>query len=180
MHDVLIPDGVGGNIYIAHLLLMPDQIAVFNEKLFAGKIFGGANVDQWTQSVRQRSFRFSNPLVELQSQIVAVNALLGQPYAKGYLVFSNESDFPWGKPENVYLRSELAEVFASDKRQVQDAARQAWSMLKQSGVSSKPISARKRNYMIALVFISGAIAWSLWAWYGQAPALLQIVENLAA
>ena len=32
MHEVLVPDGVGGELYIDHLLLMPDQIVVFNEK----------------------------------------------------------------------------------------------------------------------------------------------------
>ncbi|MBL1431911.1 MAG: hypothetical protein COC09_04315 [Gammaproteobacteria bacterium] len=174
MHDIFVPDGVGGNVYIAHLLLMPDQIAVFNEKPFAGKIFGDVNVDQWTQSIRQRSFRFANPLVELQSQIVAINALVGQRCTTGYLVFSDDSEFPWGKPENVYLRKELVEAFPNDRHQIQDWVKQAWSRLQQLGVSGKPVSPRHRNYMIALVFIVVTFSLLGWLGYEQAPALMQL------
>ncbi len=176
MHDIFVPDGLGGDVYITHLLLMPDQIAIFNEKPFSGKIFGDVNVDQWTQTVRQRSFRFANPLVELQSQTVAINALLGQRCAKGYLVFSDDSEFPWGRPENVYLRNELTKVFAPrNQHQIQDVVGQAWSQLQQLGVASKPVFSRYRSYLIASILIVAACSLFGWAWYEQAPALIQLL-----
>ncbi|MBL4851061.1 MAG: NERD domain-containing protein [Gammaproteobacteria bacterium] len=179
MHDIFVPDGLGGDVYISHLLLMSDQIAILNEKPFAGKIFGDANVDQWTQTVRQRSFRFANPLVELQSQTIAINKLLGQCCAKGYLVFSDDSEFPWGKPENVYLRNELTKIFApqehaADSRQpIHEAVKQAWSKLQQLAISSKPEISRYRSYLIVSILIVAAFSLSGWAWYEQAPAWIQ-------
>ncbi len=173
LHDVIVPDGVGGNVYIAHLLLLPDRIAIFNEKPFAGKIFGDANVDQWTQTVRHGSYRFSNPLVELQYQIMAINNLTGQHCTNGYLVFSDDSEFPWGKPDNVYVRQELGEVFASETGPVQDSIQQAWSRLQQLGISSKLRRPRYGRYMLAALLILAAAGWLVWAWYGSAPALGQ-------
>ena len=149
MHDVLVPDGLGGDLYIAHLLLLSDGIAVFNEKPFAGKIFGDTNVDQWTQAVRQRSFRFANPFVELEEQVVAINGLLGRRCVDGYLVFSDDSEFPWGRPDNVYLRKELDGAFARGVRPIQEAARQSWLNLRQLGVSGEQLRPRYRRYAIA-------------------------------
>lgn len=173
MHDVLVPDGLGGDLYIAHLLLLPDGIAVFNEKPFAGKIFGDTNVDQWTQAVRQRSFRFANPLVELQEQVIAINGLLGQRCVSGYLVFSDDSEFPWGKPDNVYLRKELDEAFAKDVHPTQEDARQSWLNLQQLGVSGTQLRTCYRRYVVATLLLLAAMVWLMLAWYGAAPALDQ-------
>lgn len=178
MHEVFVPDGVGGDIYIDHLLLMPDQIVVFNEKPYSGKIFGDANVDQWTQSVRQRSFRFVNPLVELQSQIMAINALAGERCANGYLVFSDDSEFPWGKPESVCLRKELTEVFKHNQHSIHSTFDGAWAKLRQLGVAGKPVLTRPRNRIIASILLLAVPTIIAWAWYEQAPALVQLLSGL--
>ncbi|MBL1293215.1 MAG: NERD domain-containing protein [Thiotrichales bacterium] len=178
MHEVFVPDGVGGDIYIDHLLLMPDQIVVFNEKPYSGKIFGDANVDQWTQSVRQRSFRFVNPLVELQSQIMAINALVGERCANGYLVFSDDSEFPWGQPESVCLRKELADVFTHNQHTVHSSVDGAWAKLKQLGITGKPVLSRPRNRIIASILLLAALTAIAWAWYEQTPALVQLLSGL--
>lgn len=177
MHEVFVPDGVGGDIYIDHLLLMSDHIAVFNEKPYSGKIFGDANVDQWTQSVRQRSFRFANPFVELQSQTMAINALVSESCARGYLVFSDDSEFPWGKPESVCLRKELNEFFAHNRVSKQSTVEDAWARLKHLGITGKPVLTRPRNRIIASLLFLAVSTMIVWAWYAQAPALVQLLAD---
>lgn len=177
MHDVVIPDGLGGSLFISHLLLMSDQVAVLNDKPYGGKIFGDTNVDQWTQSLRQGSYRFTNPLRELHSQVLAVNDLMSSPCAKGYLVFSNDSEFPWGQPDNVCLRKDLPKVFAKARQPLQDTVGQAWSGMQQRVVSNPARSSYLGRYLLSGLFLLAALGWVVLALFWQAPALQHVLGN---
>lgn len=180
LHDVVIPDSVDGSICVDHLLLFPDAITVFNEKPYAGVIFGDNHIDQWTQSVDKRSYRFANPIHELQAQVMAVNGLLDGGHASGYLVFSDQSEFPWGRPQKVLLRKELRQRFAGNKnRPVEPHWQAAWQALQRNGVVAPSRPSQRLAILLALILLAGSIAWPLVGWLQAAPALSDILSSLS-
>ncbi len=174
LHNVSVPDGIGGNVFVSHILLMSDRIAVIDEKLFEGKIFCDQKVDYWTQTVGQGSYRFQNPLRDLQIQVVAINGLLTHPCAQGFLVFSDDSSFPWGRPDNVYLRKELKDVFKDGKKQLDSTLYQSWSGLLNAGIGERPKKSNKLAYLLSVLVLAIAMAWLFSAWYWSAPAFEQL------
>ncbi len=174
VHDIVVPDGLGGKLFIPHVLLMSDRVAVFDEKAYGGKIFGDSNVDQWTQTIGQGSYRFPNPLRELQSQVVAVNSLMINPCAKGYLVFSDDSEFPWGQPESVYLRKDLSQAFTDATKSLESSIEQAWASLQRASILAQPKKSYKVKYVLFALVLMMAVAWFSAAWIGAAPALQSI------
>ncbi len=62
VHQVLVPDGMGGFIHIDHLLLTPRGILLLDTRRVAGLIFGGDQMSDWTVMGRRRfTFDIRNP-----------------------------------------------------------------------------------------------------------------------
>lgn len=110
LHDVRLPDGMGGKLVIEHLLLATDAILVVDVKRFAGLIFGSAQTDQWTQVVNTRSYRFPNPDNYLQLQVIAVRTVVPKVPVKGLHVFTHGAVFPRDKPANVLLLEDIRKI----------------------------------------------------------------------
>jgi hypothetical protein len=107
MRDVNLPDGMGGVINIDFLVLAADAIRVISVKRYDGMIFGSANIDEWTQTVNSRSYRFPNPDVYLAQQLSAVRSIAGKVPVEGLHLFSDSATFPWDKPDNVLQVKDL-------------------------------------------------------------------------
>jgi len=75
MKNIHLPDGMGGEVTIAHLLLGRDAILVIGVMRFEGLIFGSPHTDQWTQVLNRRSYKFVNPDHYMQRQINAVRLI---------------------------------------------------------------------------------------------------------
>ena len=75
MKNIHLPDGTGGEVTIAHLLLGRDAILVIGVMRFEGLIFGSPHTDQWTQVINRRSYKFENPDHYLQRQINAIRLI---------------------------------------------------------------------------------------------------------
>lgn len=107
MHDVMLPDGLGGSTYIEHLALTSDAIVILYLKRYQGVIFAGEQIDEWTQVINNHSYRFPNPLQKLEMDLMAINSIIKDVDIEGKVVFTRGSEFPKGKPGNVLLISEL-------------------------------------------------------------------------
>ncbi|MDP9011452.1 MAG: NERD domain-containing protein [Pseudomonadota bacterium] len=103
VHQVLVPDGMGGFIHIDHLLLTPRGVLVLDTRRVAGLIFGGDQMSDWTVMGRGRRFTFDNPQPALYDRIAAVKALVGDVPVEGRLLFSNIGKFTKGKPKYVLM-----------------------------------------------------------------------------
>ena len=101
MKNIHLPDGTGGEVTIAHLLLGRDAILVIGVMRFEGLIFGSPHTDQWTQVLNRRSYKFVNPDHYLQHQINAVRLIAPGARVSGWHLFSHGSKFPKDKPGNV-------------------------------------------------------------------------------
>jgi hypothetical protein len=103
VHQVLVPDGMGGFIHIDHLLLTPRGVLVLDTRRVAGLIFGGDQMSDWTVMGRSRRYTFDNPQPALYDRIAAVKALVGEVPVEGRLLFSNVGKFTKGMPKWVLM-----------------------------------------------------------------------------
>ena len=103
VHQILVPDGMGGFIHIDHLLLTPRGVLVLDTRRVAGLIFGGDQMSDWTVLGRGRRYTFDNPQPALYDRIAAVKALSGDVPVEGRLLFSNVGKFTKGKPKWVLM-----------------------------------------------------------------------------
>ena len=114
-HDVIphaeLPDSMGGNIFADFLALNADGIYVIHYRDYPGILFGGEKLDQWTQVIGSKSYRFDNPLYHNQLFLNEVGRLVQGVPVTGVLVFSDQGDFPRARPDGVFLCREFRESF---------------------------------------------------------------------
>lgn len=101
LKDVLIPDGLGGEIQLDYLVRLPDRVLVIDLKEMHGVLFGSEQIDEWTQIVDRRSYRFRNPLYDNRMRCQAVAELIKPVAVVGRVVFTDAGEFPRGRPQGV-------------------------------------------------------------------------------
>jgi len=107
LHYVTIPDGLDGSIFIEHLILTPNGIVLLGVKKYKGVIFAADKIDLWTQVIGNKSYKFVNPLHQLEADVLALNSLIDNSKIETKVLFISGSEFPKGKPENVVSVSEI-------------------------------------------------------------------------
>ena len=128
------PDGMGHHFTIDRLILRQDGISLLAYKQYPGKIFCADNIDDWTQMLGQKSYRFKNPLSDLDDQIKAISASIPDVPVNGFLFFDHLAEFPKGHPDRViYLESIPAELTPGKDQDVKASVMSAWTQL--TGVS---------------------------------------------
>lgn len=124
------PDGLGYHFTIDRLVLRHDGISLLVNKSYPGKIFCADNIDDWTQMVGQKSYRFKNPLYELECQVKAVSACVPDIPINGYLFFDHQTEFPKGQPERVIHLKHIPQELLKDKQhEVEARLLSAWEKL---------------------------------------------------
>lgn len=111
--NVLVPNGMGGQIHIHYLLLTERGLLVLDLVDAPGAVFGGDQMTEWTAIGKKRRYTFGNPQHALYDRMAAVRSLAGEVPVEGRIVFSLQSEFPKGKPRYVVRIDELGEDFAS-------------------------------------------------------------------
>ena len=124
------PDGIGHYFVIDRLILRKEGITVLNYNQYPGKIFCADAIDEWTQMVGQKSYRFKNPLHELDLQIKAISASVPGVPVDGFVFFDHLAEFPKGHPDRVIHLKKIPEALISDKKDEADATvKTAWKSL---------------------------------------------------
>jgi len=100
-HNIVIPDGIDESIFIEHLILMPNEIFILGVKKFRGLIFAAEKIELWTQVVGNKSYKFENPLLQLESNVLALNSKTKESKIGKKVLFISGSTFPKGKPDNI-------------------------------------------------------------------------------
>ncbi|NOX92921.1 MAG: NERD domain-containing protein [Gammaproteobacteria bacterium] len=119
LHNMVLPDGIDGLVFIDYLLLVPDGFVVLDIQHSEGHLFGGETIDQWSQVINNKTWKFDNPLYVNQSACQAVlwnlqhTIKAGDSSAnthwqvQGWVTFSNAGNFPKGIPAQVSMIDEL-------------------------------------------------------------------------
>ena len=123
-------DGLGQHYIIDRLILRPNGISLLLCKCYPGKIFCADRIDDWTQMLGKKSYRFKNPLYDLECQVKAVSAFVPNVPVDGYLFFDHLAEFPKGHPEQViYLQKIPAQLVCNKKDDVQASVQDGWKKL---------------------------------------------------
>lgn len=131
LRDQVCADGLEGFYKIDRLALTRDAIVVIAYKPYVGNIYCAERIAEWTQVIGQKSFKFENPLFELDNQLTALTLALGDVPLKGYLFFSHSAVFPKGHPDSVMQPDSIPEHFLRDQKQdIKQDVRAAWEHLK--------------------------------------------------
>ncbi len=118
LQDIIIPDGIEGYTYIDYLLLTPKGFVVLDINLSEGHLFGGESVDEWTQVVNKKTFKFNNPLYDNQTKCQAVRWNVKNNIGEndsanddlethGWIAFSSAGNFPKGIPDQISMIKDL-------------------------------------------------------------------------
>lgn len=141
IRDLVCDDGLDGYYHIDRLALTSAGILLIAYKAYGGNIFCAEKISEWTQVVGQKSFKFENPLFELENQLTAIRSIVGNVPIEGYLFFSHSARFPKGHPKNV-LNPENVPAFFLDAKPdaISTENRAAWEQLRahQKTASNEP------------------------------------------
>ena len=139
LKHVAFPDGIESYVFIDYLLLTPSGIVVLDLQDYNGFIFGGPNIDQWTQMVRQRGYKFENPLHQNAWRVQIIRSFVEDAPLLGKVVFSSVSQFPKGIPEGVLHVSTLSQDLAQliNNKEMPEIVRKAWDKLSTHAIDAR-------------------------------------------
>ena len=130
LRGLTLADGTGGEVTLDYLLLTRDCLLIVGLKRFSGLIFGGPNMDQWTQVINRVSYKFPNPDGYMERQMNAVRALAPGVQVRGIHLFTHGARFPKDKPANVVTTRELRQLPERPRRKdIPAGLQQAWQAL---------------------------------------------------
>ena len=111
IRNLVCPDGLDGNYTIDRLALVQDAILLIAYKPYGGNIYCAERIAEWTQVIGQKSFKFENPLFELDNQLTALKSLAGGAPLQGFLFFNHSAEFPKGHPGMVLHPDNIPDRF---------------------------------------------------------------------
>ena len=131
IRNLVCPDGLDGYYELDRLALTDDAILLITYKPYSGIIYCAERISQWTQLVEQKSFKFDNPLFDLDNQLTALRLLTGNVPLHGYLFFNHSAVFPKGHPGAVLHPDNIPERYlAANCHPVNPEIKAAWETLK--------------------------------------------------
>ncbi|MCK4586503.1 MAG: NERD domain-containing protein [Gammaproteobacteria bacterium] len=151
LHDIILPDGIEGYTYIDYLLLTPKGMIVLDINFSEGHLFGGESVDQWTQVVNNKTYKFDNPLYNNLTKCQAVQWNINNNISEdarvnnnvetfGWIAFSSAGNFPKGIPNHVSmigdLKNDLEEKFNLSAG-ANESTRKIWNRLHDLSIATR-------------------------------------------
>lgn len=130
MRDVVLPDSMGGQIHLEHVLLTARGIVVLDVKNFDGTVFASDRMDEWTVIGKAQRFTFPNPQAGLFDRVSAIKAVSRDIPVNGFILFSGEAEFGKDRPSDTIFPEELLEQFrkpdAADLERLMEAFMPYW------------------------------------------------------
>lgn len=126
--EIIIPDGIGGLLEVEHIVLVDQGLLLIETYSISGNLFGAEHIDQWTQILDGRSYKFENPLRRLRTVRQALKLLAPNVPIFCKVVFNADSHFPKGKPEEVSILATMADdmKIVLDSPVIKAKAEQDW------------------------------------------------------
>ena len=154
LHNAVLPDGVDGLAFIDYLILVPSGFIILDVEHIEGHLFGGETVDQWSQVVNNKTYKFNNPLYSIQRKCQAIiwnieqqDSIVKKPdwQTYGWVTFTNAGDFPKGIPRQASmidnLKQNLGELVTSDQP-ISDELNKMWDELQDIAIRTRAENAR--------------------------------------
>jgi hypothetical protein len=171
LSNIYIPDGMDGSLFIEHLVLQGDGLLLLTVKRYRGNIFAADKIEQWTQVISNHSYKFPNPLYQLEADLQSLRAAYPKTNISGLVVFAGDCSFPKGKPDQVYDIKEF-HGFTRDQQQStapSEKLQQCWQEIvtraekseigKQSAIASQRDKKRLLIGSVSLIILAVYITW---------------------
>jgi len=173
IRHIALPDGMDGRVLIENIVLSSEGIYILPIKRYCGIIFAADNIGTWTQIVGKRSYKFPNPLPELDTYVMAVRNLLPTVNVEGRILVTSDADFPKGKPDRIIPVSKIPKALAIDKGEVSTQLKEAWEKLEAAGLKFNPEEKKAlkhfdaenghaSQHLVSLSLICAALGWLVW------------------
>jgi len=129
--EIIIPDGIGGLLEIEHLILVKQGLFLIESYPIQGNLFGAETIHDWTQIFEGRSYKFANPLRHIRTSRQAIKSLAPSIPVFCRVIFTADSHFPKGKPDEVSVLASLAEdmLALNDEKDISEHALKAWNSI---------------------------------------------------
>ena len=124
---------LGGDQYafFDYLLLSQQGIVALEIKNFSGHIYAAHGINEWTQIIERKSYKFSNPFFDLEQKIDLLKQVVPDQEINGIILFTEQADFPKGRPDNVIRINECFGLFGkATKGNTPSSYLSGWNHLK--------------------------------------------------
>jgi len=135
--NVVLDNGLDQYAQFDYLLLTEQGIIVLDVKNYEGHIFGADKIDEWTQIINRKSYKFDNPFFELSHKIELLKEINKSINISGLLLFTDDADFPKGCPTNVTNLKQLKDIYPKIvKQEIPVAMQGPWKEIKNKIISN--------------------------------------------
>jgi len=130
INNLSCPDGLDGYFNIDRLILLDHAILIVNYKKYPGKIFGSEKINEWTQMLGRQSYKFPNPLFNLNIQLQSLSKCIPDTPVEARLFFDSNSEFPKNIPPQVIHPEHIEDrFFCNNRHKVNPSIMDAWKKL---------------------------------------------------
>lgn len=134
VRDVVIPDGMDGEIHLEALVLTAKGLLVVDIKDVRGSVFAGDRLDEWKVIDGIQRYSFTNPLNSLADRLAAVRHNAGDLPCSGVVLFGPNAVIAGTLPPDVCLPNDLAARYPKpgerECRQLGEAYAPHWNRIK--------------------------------------------------
>ena len=131
VHNVTLDNGVDQYAQFDYIALTQNGVVVIDVKNYSGHIFGAEKIDEWTQIINKKSYKFDNPFFDIEHKLELLKDINKDINITGLILFTDEADFPKGCPDNVISLKDLKTRFAAvKKRDVPAISLKMWEQIK--------------------------------------------------
>lgn len=109
--NVVCSDGLDGEYVLDRLVMLPKAILLITFKPYSGNIYCAERITDWTQVIAQKSYKFENPLFELENQLTALRSQMPKILFRGLLFFDHNAHFPKGHPDSIIHPGNIPEEY---------------------------------------------------------------------
>ena len=128
--NVVCSDGIDGKYALDRLVMLPKAILLITFKPYSGNIYCSERISDWTQVIAQKSYKFENPLFELDNQLTALRSQMPKILFRGLLFFYHNAQFPKGHPDSILRPGNIPEEYLRENCAEPDQAIvEAWEVL---------------------------------------------------
>jgi len=129
--DIPLDMGEDQYAYFDYILLYRQGIMALEIRDYAGHIYASDKINEWTQVINRKSYKFKNPFFSLERKIDLFKEIIPDQPITAVIIFTDQADFPKGRPENVFLINELYKHYGKANANDAPAAIMAnWNQLK--------------------------------------------------
>lgn len=130
LRNISCSDGLDGEYVLDRLVMLPKEIVLIAFKRYSGNIYCAVSISEWTQVIAQKSYKFENPLFDLENQLTALRVQLPGTAIRGLLFFDHSAQFPKGHPDSVLHPGKIpSELLRENCTEPDQAILDAWRAL---------------------------------------------------